>query len=611
MSGKSVSPSGSTSDQADETNKIVVFHTNDQKTTSVEEPGQKSKRDEVFVESNAGDGTRREEQYMTGYKLVICIVSLLLSMFLTSIDQTIVVTIISEIGNKFDAFDKINWLSSGFLLAICVVTTIWGRISIIVGRKLTLSIAIIIFEVGSLICALSTNMNMLIGGRVLAGIGGGGIQSLVYAIISEILPVQRRTFGMILIALTFSTASVIGPLIGGALSKVSWRWCFYINLPVGGVAFAFLQYAFNPPSPKGKILPKFKTVDFIGVAMLAIGLVLFLLAFSFGSSSQFKWGSAAVICTLIFGVLFLAIFLIWNLRFSKYPLLAPDIITDFYCIISVLTITATFGYVIINQLYISVYFQVIHGYDAWHSGVHLLPMIIASVITSILCGGAFPRASSVKPFSIFAGVCGLVGNSILMLLGVNSTLGQIIGFLILPGISTGMQMQSCIMLFTLSLPKTPGSTIMGTTFFTFGTSIGGSLGADLATLTYTESLKSILTSAMKSETNQAVLQELSNVNINTILVNTSLIKELTPETQYFIKTQVMKAIRNVYHLSAGLAAIALIASLFQNNKAIPKESKSSEEIEIKSEQQKKAQREGGIVQDKTDENEKEKSVDEN
>ncbi|KAK6464183.1 major facilitator superfamily domain-containing protein [Scheffersomyces coipomensis] len=599
MSSKSVSPSESTSDHLEETkNEIIVLRTNDLKTTNIEEPSQNSKRDEVFIESNAGDGTRREEQYVTGYKLVICIVSLLLAMFLTTLDQTIVVTIISTIGNKFDAFDKINWLSSGFLLAMCVVTTIWGRISIIVGRKLTLSVAIILFEAGSLICALATSMNMLIGGRVLAGIGGGGIQSLVYAIISEILPVQQRTFGMILIALTYSTASVIGPLVGGALSKITWRWCFYINLPVGGIAFAFLQYAFNPPRPKGKILVKFKTIDFIGVAMLAIGLVLFLLALSFGSSTQFKWGSAAVICTLIFGVLFLVIFFVWNLRFSQYPLLAPDIITDFYCIISVLTVTTTFGFLFINQLYYSVYFQVIHGYDPWNSGLHLLPSIIASVTTSILCGAIFPRARSIKPFSILAGVFGVVGNAILTFLDVNSSLGQIIGFLILPGIASGMQMQSCIMLFTLSLPKTPGSTIMGTTFFTFGTSIGGSIGANLATLTYTESLKSILTSAMKSETNQAILEELSSVNINTILVNTSLIKELTPETQYFIKTLVMKAIRNVYHLGAGLAAIALIASLFQNNKAIPKESKSSDEVELKSKQQKQ-------------EEEKEKTIDSN
>ncbi|KAK6203436.1 major facilitator superfamily domain-containing protein [Scheffersomyces amazonensis] len=543
---------------------------------SSSEISQKSHNDEVFIESNAGDGTRREDQYVKGYKLVITVISLLLTIFITAIDQTIVVTILSEIGDAFNGFDKINWLSSGFLLSVAVFTTVWGKFSIIIGRKIALSIAIVLFEIGSLICALSTSMNMLIVGRVVAGIGGGGVQSLVFIVISEIIPIEYRNFGMILLSVNFSTASVIGPLIGGLLSKISWRWCFYINLPIGGVALLFLQWAFNPPRPKGNILKKLKTIDYLGATLLCAACVLVLLGLSFGSSSQFSWDSAQVICCFVIGGIMSIAFCVWNFKYSKYPLISLDLVQSLACDASVLVITTTYSYLIMNQLYLSIYFQVILGYDGWHSGIHLLPMIISSVIASIIGGVTLRKVRIVKPFSILAAIFGLVGNTILLLLKVDSTLGQIIGLLILPGLSTGLQMQSTVMLMQLSVPKSEGSTIMGTTFFNFGRSMGGATGADLATLTYNESLKAILRKAISNETNPQILYDLSKVNLSELMVNTSLIKTLNPVTQAFIKDQVMKAIRNVYHLAAGIGALCVIFSLFQSNQRVPKKSKGAD-----------------------------------
>lgn len=257
-------------------------------------------RKKKFIESDAGDGSKREDQYLHGPRLALCFVAIFLCLFLVALDQTIIATLLTVVGNKFNGFDRIGWLSAGFLLSMAVFAATWGKISIIFGRKITMFIAVSLFEAGSLMCALANDMNVLIGGRVLAGIGGGGIQSMVFILISEIVPLEVRPLGMAGMGCTFAVASVLGPLIGGAFtSSVSWRWSFYINLPIGGVAAAFFFWAFNPPKTKGGIREKLKMIDYLGTALLSAGLVIFLLALTFGAGNQFSWDSAAVICCFI------------------------------------------------------------------------------------------------------------------------------------------------------------------------------------------------------------------------------------------------------------------------------------------------------------------------
>ncbi|KAG2734384.1 hypothetical protein G9P44_002390 [Scheffersomyces stipitis] len=536
-------------------------------------------KEEVFEESNAGDGTRREDQYLHGYRLALCVVALLLSLFIMSISQTIILIILTEVGNKFDGVGKINWITSGYLLAIAVLTQTWGKLSILIGRKLTLSISLIFFEAGTLLCALSNSMDMLIGGRVLAGVGAGGIQASVFVVLSEVLPIQYRTYGMMLMSMTGTTASIIGPLIGGALSRVSWRWCFYFNIPIGGAAFVYLQLFFNPPKPKGKLLKKLKLLDYVGTLLVCGAAVLILLGLSFGSNQEFDWKSAPVIVCLTVGGLLLIAFLIWNFNYSKYPLIPVDVAKSWQVEASVLTGCAMFGYFFSNQIYISVYFQVIHGWNAWESGLHLLPLIISSVISSIGGSLLIQKTKFIKPFSIFAAACGLVGNSILYLLDVDSNLAKIIGLLILPGLSTGMQVQSTVMLVQVSAPKTAGSTIMATTYYNFLRTLCGAVAADLATLTYNESLKSKLTHALSNITDPALAQELSSIELSEILSNTTILNQLSSAAQYFIKNEIMGAIRNVFHVSAGFGGLCLIASCFQVNHRLPTKSKGVENDE--------------------------------
>ena len=521
-----------------------------------------------FKESDAGDGTNREDQYIHGIKLVLCFVSLFLCMFLFALDQTIVSTILSTVGNKFNSFENVGWLSSGFLLTMAVFIQPFGKLSIIFGRRWTMVAAVIIFEAGSLMCALAPTMNVLIGGRVLAGIGGAGIQGLSFVIVSEVVPIPKRPIGMAIMSVTFAVASVLGPLIGGAFTThVTWRWAFYINLPVGGLALVVFLYSFRPPTPKGNYFQQLKEFDYFGTFLLIAGCVLFLLALTFGSS-DFSWDSGAVISCFVLGPILIICFCIWNFRFSKNQVIATDVIMTPQIIASSFGIAGIFTAFISVMIYAAVYFQVIRDASAIGAGLHLLPCIIAVVISSIVSGAMIQKLKFVKPWAIVSGVLAPIGAGLLALLRVDSSFSQQVGFLILIGVATGLQFQPALMSAQIKAPKTPGGTIMTTIFVNFFRCILSATGATLSDAVYTSSLKNNFRKAMATAPPE-IIEGLGNVELSSIMSSNAIIKTLDPTTQKFVKTIMMKGITNVFYMCIGFAAITTLAVPFITNHKLP------------------------------------------
>ncbi|GME73505.1 unnamed protein product [Ambrosiozyma monospora] len=182
--------------------------------------------------ANVGEsGGHDDSQVLHGPKFIMCILSTCLCLFLIALDQTITAAILSEVANKFKSFDKIAWITAGFFLGTGALGQVWGQVSTIWGRKWVMILGIVVFESGSLICALSNSMSLLIAGRVIQGMGGANIQTLAMMICSEVSSVDARPVVFSLVPITFTIASVVGPVVGGAFATyVSWRWCFYINL---------------------------------------------------------------------------------------------------------------------------------------------------------------------------------------------------------------------------------------------------------------------------------------------------------------------------------------------------------------------------------------------
>ncbi|ONH66409.1 Vacuolar basic amino acid transporter 5 [Cyberlindnera fabianii] len=522
-----------------------------------------------FHESNAGDGTTVFDQYLTGLPLFMSFGSCFITLFLIALDQTIVVTLLTKVGEKFNAYDKIGWVSSGYMLSMAVFAQTWGKFSIIFGRKYSLLAAIVLFEAGSLMCALANDMNVLIGGRVLAGIGGGGIQSLVFIVGSEMVRIDKRPVAFAFLGAAFSVASVIGPIIGGAFTeKVSWRWCFYINLPLGGVAFSALVYFFNPPPPKFTWKQKFEQIDFVGIFLLCSGVVLFLLGLTFGGS-EFPWRSGAVISCIVLGGVLIILFCVWNFKFSKNQIVPTEITKTPKVMFPVMTLFFLFYGFISLLTYASAYFQIIQGSGPVSLGVQIFPFIIPTVISSIGTGIALKVTRHLKPFAVIGGILAAVGYGVLILFDVHSTSAQKIGYLILPGTSFGILMQTSIMSCQMEAPKTAGSMILVTSFFNFSRSLGGTLGGDLAQVIFNSSLNDKIKDAIKKHPD--LFESLGSYDLSSMMNNPSLARTLPSATREVVFECIMGAIRNVYYVSCASMCLAFVMTVCFSNRRVPAE----------------------------------------
>ncbi len=376
-------------------------------------------------------------------RVAIIVFSLCMALFLAALDVTIITTALPTIAQRFEVTAAgYTWIGSGYLLAAAASAPVWGKISDIFGRKAIILTANVIFMAGSLIAALSVSAGMLIGARVIQGIGGGGLVILVYVCIGDLFSMRERPKYYGIIGMVWAFASGVGPIVGGAFTeKVSWRWCFYINLPLDGISLIFLTFFLKLSNPRTPLIEGLKSIDWLGVVTIVGGVVMFLYGMGSGGTTH-PWDSAFTLCLIVFGILTIVLFFINESRFAKYPIIPIRLFRD-SSNLAALGVCFIHGFVFIGgSYYLPLYFQIVLSASPILSGVYLFAMVITFSVVSGATG-LFIKMTGMFREPIWAGLAFMtLGYGLLIDLPDHAGWAKIIIYQIIIGIGVGPNFQS-------------------------------------------------------------------------------------------------------------------------------------------------------------------------
>lgn len=428
-------------------------------------------------EAQAQRDAEEDMQYPHGLKLWIILGALCLAVFLVALDQTIISTAIPKITDRFHSIQDIGWYGSSYLLTATALQPTFGRIYTIFDIKYTFMTAIAIFEIGSLVCATAPTSNALIVGRAIAGMGTGGLFSGAIVILAYCLPLRKRPAAFGLIGGMWGIASVAGPLLGGVFTdQISWRWCFYINLPIGAVSivviYFFLRIKRENNPDNLTITQRILKLDLIGASILVPAVICLLLALQWGGST-YPWSNSRIIGLFVgFGLLTI-IFVYTQIRLGDRGTLPPRLFKN-RNVVCALAFALFFGsgfFAII--FYLAIYFQSVKGSSATKAGIQLLPLLISTVISSIVTGGLITAIGYYVPVMLFCMVLFSIGAGLITTFDTHTPFAKWFGYQVITGAGIGVGFQGGIVVVQTVLPLV--DVPVATACVSFFQTLGGAL----------------------------------------------------------------------------------------------------------------------------------------
>ncbi|KAJ6534270.1 major facilitator superfamily domain-containing protein [Mycena capillaripes] len=461
--------------------------------------------------SNSSDGaeeqTRLAQQApepLTGRKLAVVFFAILLSTLLIALDQTILSTALPRIASDFNSFTLQGWISDSYILAQTIFVLIHGKLLRIFAAKWVLVSGIALFGIGSLVCGLAHNVKKLIAGRTVSGIGAAAIFVSMIQVISQSARLQDRPRLFGVFGGLFGLSSVIGPLLGGAFTdNVTWRWVFFINIPIGAVSLIVVLLALQAAPPLGSdpttrspkaLLNQILHVDLVGAVLVSGAVTLLILPLQWGGNTK-SWGDAAVITCFVVSGLTTIVFVFWEIHLGDAAL-TPMRIFNFRSVYGAVAYSflTRFSLLLFSyaRIYLPIFYQAVRHSSAISSGIDLLPFILGVTLTSLICGQIISKVGYYWHFLAIAPFFLGIGSGLLYSLNSDISVAKLVGYQILAGIGTGLGLQNSLLVLSVEFKDEPKLVGQAMSMGSFAQFLGGTLGLGVAEPVFASQLSKYL-----------------------------------------------------------------------------------------------------------------------